>query len=179
MTKLRTANLLGALAGEVSERLRRQMARRPNETDSSAAALNVLSFWDGCSNAELARMLALSHPATVRLVDKLEAAGLVRSGQGQDRRAVALSLTEAGRERARAILADRCVALGEVVGILAPDEQAQLEALLEKLLRGVTTGGWHAGHICRLCDGIVCPEDRCPVHQKAEALEGGAESGDP
>lgn len=172
MTKLRTANLLGALAGEVNERLVRRLKRHPNETDSSAAALNVLSFWDGCSNAELAKMLQLSHPATVRLVDKLEAEGLVTSGRGQDRRAVALSLTAAGQARARAILTDRCAALGEVIDVLAPAEQAELERLLEKLLRGVTTGGWHAGHICRLCDSIVCPEDRCPVHQQAEVLEG-------
>ena len=47
MTRLRTANLLGALAGEVVERMERPLKRHPNQTDSAAAALNVLGFWEG------------------------------------------------------------------------------------------------------------------------------------
>src|SRR5882724_4448772 len=76
MTKLRTANLLGALAGEIAGRLERHGRIHPNETSSAAAALNVIGFYEGCSNSALSRALGLSHPATVRLVDKLEAAGL-------------------------------------------------------------------------------------------------------
>jgi MarR family transcriptional repressor of emrRAB len=167
MTKLRTANLLGALAGEVVDRMERRMKRHPNQTDSAAAALNFLGVWSGCSNAQLARTLGLSHPATVRLVDKLEAEGLVESRPGDDRRAVSLSLTEAGRERARGLLVERCAALTEVTEALTPAEQDQLASLLEKLLRAVTTGVDEANHICRLCDEIACPGADCPVHQKA------------
>ena len=175
MTRLRTANLLGALAGEVTERLERRLKSHPSQTDSAAAALNVLSFWDGASNGELARVLGLSHTATVRLVDRLEAEGLVESQAGRDRRAVALHLTEAGRARAKAVLADRCAALSEVTDVLTPSEQTVLAGLLEKMLRGVTTGGMMgAAHICRLCDEVVCPEGECPVHLRAVELEKGA-----
>ena len=63
MPRLRTANLLGALAGEVSERLDRLLTH-PNQTDTSAAALALMSCYEGLSNAELAAGLGLSHPAS-------------------------------------------------------------------------------------------------------------------
>jgi DNA-binding MarR family transcriptional regulator len=170
MSRLRTANLLGALAGEIGERLERRLKRHPNQTDSAAAALNVLTFWEGASNTELARVLGLSHPATVRLVDKLEAEGLVEARPGKDRRAVALHLTQAGRERNKAVLIDRCAALTEVTDALTAAEQDQLSNLLEKMLRAATAGVIEAAHICRLCDEVACPGDECPVHQRGMEL---------
>lgn len=169
MGTLRTANLLGALSVEVAERLERRMRVHPNGTDSSTAALNVLGFYEGCSNNALARALKLSHTATVRLVDKLEAAGLVESRPGTDRRSVALHLTSTGRERAALVLQDRCVALGELVTRLDGEQQAQLDRIAETLLRAMTASVADAEHICRLCDEIACPQDQCPVHQTALA----------
>jgi len=171
MSRLRTANLLGALAGVVVERLEQRLKHHPNQTDSAAAALNVLTFWEGASNAELSKVLGLSHPATVRLVDKLEADGLVEARPGRDRRAVALHLTDAGRARVKGLLIDRCTALAEVTGALSQAEQDVLAGLLEKMLRQATTGVIEAAHICRLCDAVACPEDQCPVHQKAVEVE--------
>jgi len=165
MSRLRTANLLGALAGEIADRLERDLKRHPNQTDSAAAALNVLGYYDGCTNARLSRALRLSHTATVRLVDKLEAGGLVKSEPGIDKRAVALHLTKAGRLRARAILTARCAALSGVVDLLPAREQEQLARLLEKLLSALPENADHADHICRLCDDVACPPEDCPVHQ--------------
>ena len=171
MSKLRTANLLGALAAEVAETLARRLKVHPNQTDSSAAALNLISLYEGCSNGALSQALRLSHPATVRLVDKLEAAGLVESRPGgKDRRFVALHLTKAGRVEARGIVEARCLALGEFVNALSPEQRAQLDGIAETLLRALTRSAVEAGHICRLCDVFACPEDRCPVHQTAIAL---------
>ena len=96
MTTLRTANLLGALAGQIDHLLIGQLRQHPNQTDSSAAALNVLGFYEGCSNLRLSQALHLSHTATVRIVDKLEHEGLVERHVGQDKRSVALFLTELG-----------------------------------------------------------------------------------
>jgi MarR family transcriptional repressor of emrRAB len=171
MSKLRTANLLGALACEVADRLRRGMRHHPNETDSAAAALNIIGFYEGCSNARLSRALKLSHPATVRLVDKLELEGLVQSRAGDDRRSVALHLTKAGKERVTQILTGRCAALEDVVDALTEAEQRQLAALAERLLPRLTTSADAADYICRLCDEIACPADRCPVHQAALKFE--------
>lgn len=171
MSKLRTANLLGALAGAISDRLARHARSHPNETDSAAAALNVIGFYDGCSNGALAAALGLSHTATVRLVDKLEAGGFVESRSASDRRAVALSLTDTGRTRAETLIRDRCVQLGDLITVLTSEQRAALDDIAETLLRAMVTAAGEAEHICRLCDGAMCPEDRCPVHLKALALE--------
>jgi DNA-binding MarR family transcriptional regulator len=169
MSKLRTANLLGALAGEVAERLDRRGRVHPNQTDSAAAALNLIGFYDGCSNGALSRALRLSHTATVRLVDKLEAAGLVVSEAGTDRRSVALHLTSEGRARVHAIVQDRCAMLGDLLDTLNPEQQSQLEAALEAMLRTLVRNTQDSDHICRLCDETACPPEHCPVHQRALA----------
>lgn len=173
MTKLRTANLLGALAGAVVDRLQERLKRHPNQTDSAAAALHLLALHEGCSNTMLAQALKLSHSATVRLVDKLEAEKLVTSRPGPDRRAVSLSLTAAGRARTRETLEDRCVALESLLDALSPEQQRQLEGIAETLLSALTTTPLEGAHICRLCDEVACPPARCPVHQRAHELASG------
>ncbi|WP_407050942.1 MarR family winged helix-turn-helix transcriptional regulator [Methyloraptor flagellatus] len=169
--RLRTANLLGALALEVTQRAEQSAKRHPNETLSSSAALNVIGFYDGCSNNTLAQALGLSHTATVRLVDKLEAAGLVTSETGTDRRSVALKLTTSGRERARDIVAERCRQICDVLDMLPEADLQHLERITETLLRGMVDAAGDADHICRLCDETVCVPDRCPVHGRAMVLK--------
>src|SRR5260370_40560355 len=88
MAKLRTANLLGALAMEIAGRLERHGRRHPNETSSAAAALNVIGFYEGCSNVALSRALGLSHTATVRPVDMLEVAVFLSSQHASELRVV-------------------------------------------------------------------------------------------
>lgn len=170
MSKLRTANLLGALACEIAERLDQRLKNHPNESDSAAAALNVIGFYEGCSNNALSRALKLSHTTTVRLIDKLTAQGLVERRQGDDRRAVSLFLTKRGREQAQAIVKDRCLALGEIIDVLSDRQRSQFDKLAEILLRTLTTSAEEADHICRLCDDDACPSDDCPVHQEAISL---------
>lgn len=171
MPKLRTANLLGALACEIAERLDQMLKDHPNASDSAAAALNVIGFYEGCSNNALSRALKLSHTTTVRLIDKLAAQGLVERRQGTDRRAVSLFLTKRGREQARAVVKNRCLALGQIVDVLSERQRDQLDKLAEILLRSLTTGAEEADHICRLCDDSACPSDDCPVHQESLSLQ--------
>ena len=88
----RTANLLGALALTVADRI---------ATGSDAAALITLrNYAEGEPLDLLRRALALSHPGVVRLADRLERRGLVeRYRSERDGRAVALRLTRAGPYR--------------------------------------------------------------------------------
>jgi Mn-dependent DtxR family transcriptional regulator len=106
----------------------------------------------------------------VRLIDKLAAQGLVERHPAADRRAVSLFLTRQGREQARAVVKDRCVALGEIVDALSERQRSQFDKLAEILLRSLTTSAEEADHICRLCDDTACPPDDCPVHQQALSL---------
>lgn len=164
MTKRRTANLLGALANEIAARLEDQLKRHPNQTDSSAAALNNIRFYEGCTNLRLSQILKLSHTATVRLVDKLERDGLVESKPGTDRRTVALSLTAAGQARTQDMLKQRLDLLTQFVDLLTPSQQTQLAAIAKTLLCKFPDNEQDAEHICRLCDERVCPLDECPLN---------------
>src|ERR1700743_2823226 len=164
MSRLRTANMLAAFAGEVSERVADVLKSHPNQTDSAPAALNIMSFWEGITNAELARALKLSHTATVRLVDKLEAQGFVETRKGEDKRATHLYLTPAGAEAVRPALVARCAAVEGYLEVLTAAEQKQFAALLEKLMRPLGTDGFAVSHFCRLCEFTACPGDTCPMH---------------
>lgn len=170
MSKLRTANLLGALALAVADRIEAGLKTHPNQNDSAAAALNVVGVYEGCSITTLSQLLKLSHPATVRLVAKLGEARLVEAREGTDKRASALFLTADGRARGKEILRDRCVALEEVVACLSPLQRDQLDGIASTILRALTVSAFDGGHICRLCDEEECPGDICPVHVRAMEL---------
>jgi len=170
MTKLRSANLLGALAVAIADRVESVLKSHPNQNDSAAAALNLIALYEGCSIAALAKGLKLSHPATVRMVAKLEASGLVAARAGPDKRSSALFLSDQGRAQAADLIAARSQALAEMVDVLSAEQCAQLDAIAATLLRSFTTSPAEGGYICRLCDEPSCPEDRCPVHVRALEL---------
>lgn len=172
--KVRTANLFGALATAVAGRLADATKGHPNQTDTGTAALNLIALFEGCSNNELSRALQLSHSATVRLIDKLDADGLVRRRGADDRRAVALHLTASGKRKAEAALAARCVALSDLVEHLTDVQRIALDDIAATLLTHITKSPLEAAHICRLCDHVACPEGDCPVHKKALELSAAA-----
>jgi DNA-binding MarR family transcriptional regulator len=157
----RTANLLGALALTVADRI---------ATGSDAAALITLrNYAEGEPLDLLRRALALSHPAVVRLADRLQERGLVeRRRSERDGRAVALRLTPAGRKAADDALAARASAIDDVLAPLDASERQALEAMLERMLATATTDATASLVICRLCDPDVCGHPaRCPVTQAA------------
>jgi DNA-binding MarR family transcriptional regulator len=157
----RTSNLLGALALTLADRI---------WTGSDAAALITLrNYAEGEPLDLLRRALALSHPGVVRLADRLERRGLVeRRRSEQDRRAVALRLTPAGRRTADEALAARAHAVGAALATLDTSQRRALEGMLERMLAAHTTDSTASLVICRLCDPDVCGHpDRCPVTQAA------------
>jgi MarR family transcriptional repressor of emrRAB len=163
----REANLLGALAIAVVDRL--QQARVDDSRGLTvSAALNHLHLRPGRNIDFLARVLQISHPATVRLVNRLEAERLVeRRPDRNDARSRSLRLTRGGHGAAVAAARKRLDVLENILGSLTAAERRQLEPLLEKLLAAVTDDRWEARHICRLCDFPTCEAPTCPVDQAA------------
>lgn len=84
---------------------------------------------------ELAGSSLLTQPSLSRLVDRLEADGLVRRGPVEgDRRGTAVHLTDAGRSRQREIGRLHARSIDALVGgALDADELATLERLCTKL----------------------------------------------
>lgn len=162
----RTLNLLGALALSLVDALNTVVTANAGSGGETPAALVTLGAEPGISINTLRQILNLSHPGTVRLIDRLETLGLVERHAGTDGRTLALFLTEAGHERRQIILAERRQQLQRAVDALTPDDLNQLTHLLEKMLTAMTTSELRAYAICRLCEEDVCPGDRCPVEQQ-------------
>jgi MarR family transcriptional regulator, negative regulator of the multidrug operon emrRAB len=170
----RGANLLGAVSLAVSDRIRAAAERGAAQGGSAPAALvSLAGYLDGSPIDAVRSPLRLTHSATVRLVDRLVAAGLARRREGPDRRSVAVELTPAGHEAAAAAVKARAEALEGALAALEPAEREELARLHAKVLGTLTDGRATAGHICRLCDSHACghEEGRCPVTQAADAAE--------
>jgi DNA-binding MarR family transcriptional regulator len=170
----RGANLLGAVSLAVADRVRAAAERGAAQGGSAPAALvSLAGYLDGSPIDAVRGPLGLTHSATVRVVDRLVAAGLARRREGADRRSVAVELTPEGHEAAAEAGRARAEALEEALEGLDPGERAELARLHAKVLGTLTDGRAAAGHICRLCDSHACghEEGRCPVTQAADRAE--------
>jgi len=162
----RTANLLGAAALAVTDLVLTGATAAAGTSSSGAAALVVLGADPGISVTELGRRVGLTQSAAARMVDALEARGLV------ERRAtlgkwVAVHPTDAGRAASADLLDARGGRLTALVGTLAPAEQEALAAVLDRLLRTIYGEVGSSERVCRLCDRPTCTEAGaiCPVGQ--------------
>jgi DNA-binding MarR family transcriptional regulator len=157
----RTANLLGALALAVNDRMEGAARRTLKRSGETPAALVVLGLTPGITNERLRRILRQSHPGAVRLVDRLVADGLVERRAGRDGREIALHLTPAGVQRRDALLQDRLASIGMLLSPLSEAEQAQLATLMCKMLPAIPVSEVEVFTVCRLCDERACRE--CPL----------------
>lgn len=161
----RTANLFGALALVTMDAVNREMDALTDICESDCAALVVLEQSPGITVDRLAKVLRLSQPGAVRLVDRLEKEGRVERRQGVDRRARPLGLTPAGERTVKAVLLGREKVLLHALSALSDQERQTFSGLMEKMLQGIAKENDEIASdtACRLCDGQACPEDRCPL----------------
>jgi len=163
MADARTANLLGAFLMGLHGLMSKTLEQESGLSGDGPAALVAIAYNEGRTVEFLRRTLSLSHSWTVRVVEKLETAGLVNKKTGADRRAVALFLTEQGKRKAQAIVRARRRCLDEVLGALPVRDQKILTPMLERMLAVLTSDEDSAEAICKLCEVDVCPQNRCPV----------------
>lgn len=169
----RTANLLGATALAVTDLALTGASRAAGVSASGAAALVALSAAPGLSVTELGRRVGLSQSAAARMVDSLEAGGLLERRPGPGRW-VAVHLTATGTRTAEGLLAARSAPLTELVAVLDEKEREELDGLLAKLLTRLYADVGSADLLCRLCDREVCVRGAvCPVGE-AERCAGRA-----
>jgi MarR family transcriptional repressor of emrRAB len=168
-------NVIGALVVVLGDRIREATEEAAGMRGAFPAALSALHEWAGGRTIEtLASGLRLSHSRTVRVVDRLTAAGLARRVRDPvDRRSVLVELTPAGRRAGRRVLDARAAALEESLASLGPADRGALGGVAEQLLGDATTGRRAARAICRLCDADACGHHvgRCPVTRAADAAE--------
>jgi MarR family transcriptional regulator, negative regulator of the multidrug operon emrRAB len=159
----RALNLLGALVLGLNDRFQTAVESSTGHGGETPAALVTLGMEPGISINRLRQILNLSHPGTVRLIDRLAKDGLVERRPGVDGRTLSLFLTKAGQQQRQNILEQRRQQLQAAFDSLTAAEQQQLTNLVEKMLTAMTTDEMQADALCRLCEIEICPQDRCPV----------------
>jgi MarR family transcriptional repressor of emrRAB len=165
----RLANLLGVTALAASDRLRSAVESGLAHGGSAPAALVHLQAYPGESVEALRRVLGVSQPAAVRVVDRLVAERLVDRRAGPDRRTLALHLTAAGERAASNLLSRRTHSLRSLLAVLEPDEQAALERLLERMVAALAGDRPEALRVCRMCDRQACTSAAgCPLDHTTE-----------
>jgi DNA-binding MarR family transcriptional regulator len=157
----RTANLLGVVGLAVANRIEETARDILNHAGETPAALVVIGYGFGPSNDQLRRILGLSHPGSVRLVDRLVADGLVERHEGRDKRAIALYLTTQGATLREKLLKGRLAAIKPFLMPLTRSEQGVLAELLHRMLSSMETTDLERCTLCRLCDDRVC--SNCPI----------------
>lgn len=157
----RTANLLGVVALAITDRIESTARGILSHAGETPAALIVIGYGFGPSNDRLRRILGLSHPGTVRLVDRLVADGLVERRAGRDKRAIALYLTKRGKALREELLKGRLAAIRPLLASLTDAEQETFAALLHKMLSAMNPSDMERCTLCRLCDDRVC--SNCPI----------------
>ena len=168
----RVATRLGAIALTLSDGIREATEEATGTTGGVPAALVSLHEWaDGRSVDVLAEALRVSHSRAVRIVDRLEAAGLARrEPDDADGRRVLVRLEPVGRELAERALAARRGVLLLAVAQLDAGDLHDLERLVGALLDATTVDLRAAMQTCRLCDAHTCGhhEGVCPVTLAAD-----------
>jgi DNA-binding MarR family transcriptional regulator len=165
------ANLLGALALALADRLHEAVTEAAGLSESDAVALSALHhFLDSPRVDLLAQVLGLTSSGTVRLIDRLENAGLARRVTGADGRVTSVALTASGRRRAQAVAQARMELVEQALVALTPQERRQFGELAGKILAGLIRPPGATRWTCRLCHLVACgrPEGRCPVYEAAK-----------
>ena len=163
------ANILGTLALTVGDRVGFGTARAAGYGAHAPAALVTLLWYPDRPITHLADRLRISHPGAVQLSTRLEEAGLLERIPGADGRTRLLALTTAGRAAAQAVLVERRAVLARAIAAV-PDHA--LDGLLEAvsaMLGALADDLLTSEFMCRLCDELSCPDDRCPVEHAEPA----------
>jgi MarR family transcriptional repressor of emrRAB len=162
----RAANILGALALMVTDRMTDAVEQAAGQVTTGATALSALRHFLREPSIDLLRqVLGITHSGTVRLVDRLQDAGYVKRGAGADGRIINVRLTPAGRRASARVAEARAAVLRESLVVLTPGEQQQLADLAGRVLVGMRREPGATRWGCRLCDTGACgrADGRCPV----------------
>ena len=125
--------------GTVSDTLDRELrARTDLDLQTYDALLHVYEARDaGIRMSDLARNISLSKPGLTGLVDRLEKRGLIaRTADPEDRRAIRVVLTDAGREAFLAAADVHVDGIAEHFTSRLTDEEAQVIADALERIRG-------------------------------------------
>jgi MarR family transcriptional repressor of emrRAB len=158
------ANILGALALLIQDRVERTWQSGLDLSPMAAAALVQIESEPGCSIELVASRIGLTHSATVRAIDKLAERGLVEKDRARrDARAQSLKLSKAGKRVAKQLHDARNQVTDDLLSGLDGARRSALEQAIRAILHRSVEPGREADVTCRVCDERRCTPDICPI----------------
>jgi DNA-binding MarR family transcriptional regulator len=144
--------LTGLFSDIVVKTLTVHLLRELDELDLTLSQLQALTFIaerHKCSVGGIAEGLGVSHPAAVKLVDKLQRKELVTRGiAAEDHRQSEISATSEGRHLVNRIRRERSQRLEQVLDRMSPGER---QALIQGLQAFVTAALRDQGALDAIC----------------------------
>ena len=165
MPTRRLANLLNAVAVGLNDTLETAAGAHGLDLKAATALIALLDFTPSDTVRRLSQVIGLTHSGTVRLVDRLAAAGYLRRGPGDDMRSLKVALTSEGRTEALRLRQGREKAVIAALAGLSRTKCDGLTRACEAIVANLTeqrlairaSGGAPAGGaLCRLCDFGAC-----------------------
>ena len=147
-----------AINDETDSALSEQFGRTPSEIETLILVRHCETFTVGW----LAEVLALTHSAAVRIVDRLQRDELINRVQQSNRRFVGLILTSKGIELADKILRARQETLESLACDVSDSSLEKALPLIKRILSKHSDHETVSYRRCRLCDEISCGTN-CPV----------------
>lgn len=160
----RDLNVLAAWAVALADVVRGAVEKSTGMGGGAPAALVTIVADPGLSVEELRRALGLTHPGTVRLVDRLVEQGWIRRERGAGR-LLRLEPTRSGRNAERRLAAARAAAVASHLAGMPVDGLHTVAEFVDPVLAatGETVDGMR--RLCRLCDRTAC--EPCPAETPA------------
>jgi DNA-binding MarR family transcriptional regulator len=156
----RQYNLIAAWAVAVTDVVRATVEKSTGMAGSGPAALVAIVAEPGLSIDELRRVLGLTHPGAVRLVDRLADRGWILRQHGIGR-TLRLVPTAAGRRAERRLAAAREEAVAALLASMPKGDVRTVAGLIEPVLAANINDVDAIRRLCRLCNRDVCGE--CPA----------------
>lgn len=158
------ANILGALALLIQDRVQARWQEELDLSPMAAAALAQIEQEPGCTIELVANRIGLSHSATVRVIDKLAERDLVSKDRArQDARAQSLKLTKAGKRMAQQLHGARNQVTDDLLSLIQPQQVAALQSAVGAILHEAITTRREGDVTCRVCDENRCRPEICPI----------------
>lgn len=144
-------------------------------TMSQLQTLTLLAEHEPCSIGGIADSVGVTHPAAVKLVDKLVAKGLALRGVAQtDHRQAAIRITSLGRRLVNRVRAERTQRLARVLDSMQADEREALIRGLQGFVSAALQGEQTLDRLCGSCQALLptdCDDFRpLPRRAAGEAL---------
>jgi MarR family transcriptional regulator, negative regulator of the multidrug operon emrRAB len=158
-------NVIAAWATAVADAVREVVEASTGVGGAGPAALVAIVADPGLSIDELRRVLGITHPGTVRLVDRLVEQGWVRREAAVGRQ-VRLRPTRNGRRVEHRLVLARESAVRRLHAALSDVDVRQIAETVAPALEAMAVDLDRQRRLCRLCDRACCAS--CPVRAAGE-----------